>query len=52
MDESMSERTRTPPSRHFEWLLSGRYLRARRQGGFISVIAAFRFLGIISALRR
>src|SRR4030081_1612623 len=47
MDESMSEPTRTPPFAPFEWLLSGRYLRARRKEGFISVIAGFSFLGIM-----
>src|ERR1700758_2263768 len=31
----------------FEWMLSLRYLRARRREGFISVIAAFSFLGIL-----
>src|ERR1700750_2302958 len=31
----------------FEWMLSLRYLRARRQEGFISVNAAFSFLGIM-----
>jgi len=36
------------PFSAFEWLLSGRYLRARRKEGFISVIAGFSFLGIIS----
>jgi lipoprotein-releasing system permease protein len=30
----------------FEWMLSLRYLRARRKEGFISVIAGFSFLGI------
>ena len=30
-----------------EWLLALRYLRARRQEGFISVIAVFSFLGIM-----
>ena len=30
----------------FEWLLAIRYLRARRQEGFISVIAWFSLLGI------
>jgi lipoprotein-releasing system permease protein len=29
-----------------EWMIAGRYLRARRQEGFISVIAIFSFLGI------
>jgi lipoprotein-releasing system permease protein len=31
----------------FEWMLSLRYLRARRKEGFISVIAGFSFLGIV-----
>lgn len=35
------------PFSAFEWLLSGRYLRARRKEGFISVIAGFSFLGIV-----
>jgi len=43
----MSEPIRTPPFAPFEWLLSGRYLRARRREGFISVIAGFSFLGIM-----
>ncbi len=30
-----------------EWTIAGRYLRARRQEGFISVIAIFSFLGIM-----
>src|SRR3954471_9920484 len=47
MDEAMSEPVRTPPFAAFEWLLSGRYLRARRKEGFISVIAGFSFLGIM-----
>src|SRR6267154_1440289 len=47
MDESMSEPIRTPPFAPFEWLLSGRYLRARRKEGFISVIAGLSFLGIM-----
>jgi lipoprotein-releasing system permease protein len=47
MDEAMSEPVRTPPFGPFEWLLSGRYLRARRKEGFISVIAGFSFLGIM-----
>ena len=47
MDETMSETARTPPFAPFEWLLSGRYLRARRKEGFISVIAGFSFLGIM-----
>lgn len=47
MDETMNEPVRTPPFAPFEWLLSGRYLRARRKEGFISVIAGFSFLGIM-----
>src|SRR5579872_4912800 len=47
MDEAMSEPVRTPPFAPFEWLLSGRYLRARRKEGFISVIAGLSFLGIM-----
>ena len=39
--------TRTHPFAPFEWMLSLRYLRARRQEGFISVNAAFSFLGIM-----
>ena len=31
----------------FEWMVATRYLRARRGSGFISVIAAFSFLGIM-----
>ena len=38
---------RHPPFAPFEWLLSLRYLRARRQEGFISVNAGFSFLGIM-----
>ena len=44
---SMTEPQRTVPFAPFEWLLSGRYLRARRKEGFISVIAGFSFLGIM-----
>src|SRR5437016_5972554 len=47
MDEAMSEPIRPLPFAPFEWLLSGRYLRARRKEGFISVIAGFSFLGIM-----
>src|SRR5262249_47801560 len=44
---SMDEPTSTHPFAPFEWLLSLRYLRARRQEGFISVNAGFSFLGIM-----
>ncbi len=43
----MSEPTSTTPFAPFEWMLSLRYLRARRKEGFISVIAGFSFLGIM-----
>jgi lipoprotein-releasing system permease protein len=43
----MTEPLRTKPFSAFEWMLSGRYLRARRKEGFISVIAGFSFLGIM-----
>ena len=43
----MSKSTRTAPFAPFEWMLSTRYLRARRREGFISVIAGFSFLGIM-----
>src|SRR6266542_5478650 len=43
----MSEPTATRPFAPFEWMLSLRYLRARRRESFISVIAGFSFLGIM-----
>ena len=43
----MTEPTGTRPFAPFEWMLSLRYLRARRKEGFISVIAGFSFLGIM-----
>jgi lipoprotein-releasing system permease protein len=43
----MSETTGTRPFSRFEWMLSLRYLRARRKEGFISVIAGFSFIGIL-----
>jgi lipoprotein-releasing system permease protein len=43
----MENVTRPLPFSAFEWLLSGRYLRARRKEGFISVIAGFSFIGIM-----
>ncbi|MEI7804513.1 MAG: lipoprotein-releasing ABC transporter permease subunit [Hyphomicrobiales bacterium] len=43
----MSQPTGTRPFSPFEWMLSLRYLRARRKEGFISVIAGFSFLGIM-----
>jgi len=47
MAETMNEPVQTAPFAPFEWMLSGRYLRARRREGFISVIAGFSFLGIM-----
>ena len=44
MDNSLPD---TTPFAPFEWMLSRRYLRARRKEGFISVIAGFSFLGIM-----
>ncbi|WOJ89655.1 lipoprotein-releasing ABC transporter permease subunit [Methylocapsa polymorpha] len=38
---------RTRPFAPFEWMIAFRYLRARRQGSFVSVIAGFSFLGIM-----
>ena len=43
----MGNAPRPLPFSPFEWLLSGRYLQARRKEGFISVIAGFSFLGIM-----
>jgi lipoprotein-releasing system permease protein len=43
----MTEPSATRPFAPFEWMLSLRYLRARRKEGFISVIAGFSFLGIM-----
>jgi lipoprotein-releasing system permease protein len=43
----MTEPNGTRPFSPFEWMLSLRYLRARRKEGFISVIAGFSFLGIV-----
>jgi lipoprotein-releasing system permease protein len=43
----MRKPTGTHPFAAFEWMLSLRYLRARRKEGFISVIAGFSFLGIM-----
>ncbi|MGY4371183.1 ABC-type lipoprotein release transport system permease subunit [Bradyrhizobium sp. LB1.3] len=43
----MTKTVQTAPFAPFEWMLSARYLRARRKEGFISVIAGFSFLGIM-----
>jgi lipoprotein-releasing system permease protein len=37
----------TRPFSAYEWMIAGRYLRARRKEGFISVIAGFSFTGIM-----
>jgi len=47
MAKQLAEPTGTHPFSAFEWMLSLRYLRARRKEGFISVIAGFSFLGIV-----
>lgn len=39
--------TGTRPFSTFEWMLAGRYLRARRREAFISIIAGFSFFGIM-----
>ena len=44
MDKGLPD---TRPFAPFEWMLAGRYLRARRREGFISVISLFSFLGIL-----
>src|SRR5215208_4494669 len=46
-EKLMAEPTGTHAFAPFEWMLSLRYLRARRKEGFISVIAGFSFLGIM-----
>src|SRR3954467_6457438 len=43
----MTQPNGTRPFSPLEWMLSLRYLRARRKEGFISVIAGFSFLGIM-----
>ncbi len=43
----MANSTGTRPFSAYEWMISLRYLRARRKEGFISVIAGFSFLGIM-----
>ncbi|WP_295555423.1 lipoprotein-releasing ABC transporter permease subunit [uncultured Hyphomicrobium sp.] len=43
----MAATTDTKPFAPFEWLLASRYLRSRRKEGFVSVIAAISFLGIM-----
>ena len=36
----------TRPFSRFEWMLAGRYLRAKRQESFVSVISGFSLVGI------
>ena len=36
----------TRPFSRFEWMVAGRYLRARRKEAFISVIASLTMLGV------
>ncbi len=47
MNEAAAPVPATRAFASFEWLVAGRYLRARRREGFISVIAGFSFLGIM-----
>jgi lipoprotein-releasing system permease protein len=42
-----AENVDTRPFAPFEWMLAKRYLRSRRKEGFISVITAISFLGIM-----
>ncbi|MEI2386105.1 lipoprotein-releasing ABC transporter permease subunit [Breoghania sp. JC706] len=42
-----TEPSATRPFAAFEWMLAGRYLRARRRETFISIIAGFSFIGIM-----
>ncbi|WP_248304719.1 lipoprotein-releasing ABC transporter permease subunit [Breoghania sp. L-A4] len=44
---AVNEPTGTRPFAAFEWMLAGRYLRARRKETFISIIAGFSFFGIM-----
>ena len=43
----LDEPTGTAPFAGFEWMIAWRYLRSRRREAFISVIAAFSFVGIM-----
>jgi lipoprotein-releasing system permease protein len=47
LDPTEPEERLTKPFTGFEWMVSLRYLRARRREGFISVIAGFSFAGIM-----
>ena len=47
MSQTRDSGVDTAPFAPFEWMLAGRYLRARRKEGFISVIAGFSFFGIM-----
>ena len=43
-----SEKLSAPfPFSRFEWMLAGRYLRARKKEAFISIITGFSFIGIM-----
>ena len=46
MPESVAKRRRGGIFTPFEWMLAGRYLRAKRQESFISVISLFSLIGI------
>ena len=47
MRQNSAQMKRARPFGAVEWLISMRYLRARRREGFISVIAGFSFAGIL-----
>lgn len=42
-----SNKNGTKPFARFEWMIAGRYLRARRRETFISIIAGFSLIGIM-----
>ena len=42
-----SKKNGTGPFARFEWMIAGRYLRARRRETFISIIAGFSLIGIM-----
>ncbi|MBC8130546.1 MAG: lipoprotein-releasing ABC transporter permease subunit [Rhizobiaceae bacterium] len=43
----MVKATATKPFSRFEWMIAGRYLRARKKDAGVSVIAGFSFVGIL-----
>ena len=47
MNEELKPERAARPFSRFEWMLAGRYLRAKRKETFISVITGFSFAGIM-----